>query len=339
MKRSEKHGLKTGEPFVFQMGGRELARVLFFYGIISDLNTVEQKIVCPFHEDVNPSLIVNLEKGNWFCFGCSRSGNAFDFVEGIETKRGYKGIKLLKRFFQIINSERVEKIQYAPKAKTKQQNEDLYSIAYDYYYGLSRVDWKGTELEEAIDVREYMRKRGFYPATLNKAQAKVTYNRNYPLIFPMLDNGEFRGWVCRTTDPEVEKKRKYLYNGGFLRRNTLVGNYAGCSYLFVVEGYMDRLKFVQYGVENVVAVLGWKMSREQQKKVENAKVNCIISALDNDVCGNKGTEYLKTIFPGRVVRWRYLKGIKDPGEMEKADFRRMYDKTMQDYEEWRKNEN
>lgn len=319
---------EVGVPYKFEVGGEELGKVLFYYGLISDVNEVEQKIICPFHEDYNPSMIVNLHDGKFFCFGCGESGNAYDFVEKAEHKKGNKGLKVLKKFFEILKSERVEKLKVNTKAKTKKQSEELYNIAYDYYYGLSRVDWKSSDLEEVEEAKAYMLKRGFTASTLNKCGAKVTFNKSYAIIFPMLDNGTFRGWVCRTTIKEIEQKRKYLYNGGFLRRNTLVGNYAGCQFVFVVEGYMDRLKFVQYGVENVVAILGWKMSKEQEKKLRDAKVVYVISALDNDTCGRKGTEYLKTIFDN-VIRWQYLKGIKDCGEADKKTFDKMYNKTMQ----------
>lgn len=324
--------IEVGKPYTFNLGGKELAKVLYFYGLIPDVETSEQKIVCPFHNDLNPSMIVNLDKGKWFCFGCNRTGNAFDFVKGIEEKKQKNGIGLILRFFQIMRSEKVEKLKYNPKIKTKKESQELYDIAWDYYYGLSRIDWKNPEVEEAVEAKKYMQKRGFNASTLNKAQAKVTYNKHYAIIFPMLDNGMFKGWVCRTTVKEIEQKRKYLYNGGFMRRNTLVGNYAGTQFVFVVEGYMDRLKFVQYGVENVVAILGWKMSREQQKKIEDSKIQYVISALDNDVCGKKGTDYLKKIFPERVIRWQYMKGIKDPGEMSKESFQKMYERTMKKYE-------
>ena len=91
---------------------------------------------------------------------------------------------------------------------------------------------------------------------------------------------------------------------------------------------MDRLKFIQYGITNVVAILGWKMSGEQELKLKKSGIKYIISALDNDRCGKKGTEYLKSRFPN-VYRFKYMKGIKDPGEMTKAQFAKMYNKTMQ----------
>ena len=105
-----------------------------------------------------------------------------------------------------------------------------------------------------------------------------------------LDNKKFKGWVCRTTDKQVEAKRKYLYNKGFSRANTLCGDYGNKEYVIVVEGFMDRLRFIEVGIEpdNVVAILGWKMSDEQQKKLKDKGIKYIISALDNDTAGKKG---------------------------------------------------
>ena len=46
-----------------------LAKVLWFYGLIGSVDSEEQKIICPFHEDANPSMIVNLKQGSYYCFG------------------------------------------------------------------------------------------------------------------------------------------------------------------------------------------------------------------------------------------------------------------------------
>ena len=72
-----------------------------------------------------------------------------------------------------------------------------------------------------------------------------------------------------------------------------------------------------------------KMAKEQELKLKNAGVKYIISALDNDECGRKGTEYLKSIFPN-VIRFKYLKNIKDPGEMSQELFDIMYKKTIKE---------
>lgn len=310
----------------------EMAKVLWYYNLIPNIYDPIQKIVCPFHSDVNPSMSVDLKKGTCYCFGCNEFFNAQSFVIKMEEKyHGLNDLKALQVYFRILKSKKCSdiKISKAYKSYKSINKKQLYDEAYDYYHGLNKINWKYTDIVEAIEAREYMKKRGFDSNTLNKCKAKVTYNNSYGLIFPMLDNGKFKGWVCRTMLKEIEAKRKYLYNKGFSRASTLVGEYGSKKYVFVVEGYMDMLKFIQFGICNVVAILGWKMSVEQEKKLKEKGITDIISALDNDECGKKGTKYLKTIF--NVTRFAYLKGIKDPGEMEEENFDKMYRCTMRKY--------
>lgn len=311
--------------------GEELAKVLWYYNLIPDVASLNQKIVCPFHEDVNPSMIVNFEDGSWFCFGCGLTGDAKKFVRLMEEKyHKLNDLQAYQKYIRILKSNKVSniKLDLNSRVKNKPMERDLYNQAYDYYHGLKRVNWSNSDEPEVMVARDYMRNRGFGPKTLTKTKAKITYNHNYGLIFPMLDNGKFKGWVCRTMIKSVEEKRKYLYNEGFSRATTLVGDYGKKDYVFVVEGYMDRLKFIQYGEDNVVAILGWKMSAQQIQKLKDKGITKVVSALDNDECGRRGTEYLKKFF--KVTRFRYLKGIKDPGEMTKSSFEKMYRKTMKE---------
>lgn len=313
--------------------GKELAKVLWYYNLIPSVDRAVQKIVCPFHDDVNPSVIIDLSQGRWYCFGCGKSGDARKFVSEMEKK--YNGLNDLQssfKFNKILKSKKCSgiKISRAIKKQKKTSKRQLYIEAYDYYHCLSKVDWSGpSEITEVDESLSYMSNRGYSPKTLNKVKAKVTYNKQYQIIFPLLDNGKFKGWVCRTTDKEVEKFRKYLYNKGFSRSNTLCGDYGSKDYVIIVEGYMDRLRFIESGIEpdNVAAILGWKMSDEQQKKLKDRGVKYIISALDNDKAGKKGSAFLKTT-GFKVVRFSYLKGIKDPGEMNKIQLDKCYRRTM-----------
>lgn len=314
-----------------------LAKVLWYYNLIYDAHTTKQKIVCPFHvNDVNPSLLVNLLDGSWFCFGCQLSGDARRFVELMEKKyNGLNDLQAYKKYLEILKSDKCSNIKIDTKAiqKVQKPKKQLYDEAYDYYHGLRTVDWTCDNEEDVIHALEYMEHRGYSPETLNTVKAKVTYNDMYGLVFPMMDNGKFRGWVSRTMRKDIEVKRKYLYNEGFSRATTLVGNYGKQKYVIVVEGYMDRLRFVECGLEDsVVAILGWKMSAQQEGKLRKIGVSKIISCLDNDECGRKGTLYLKSVFgPKNVLRWSYLKGIKDPGDMTPEQFQKMYERTMSQY--------
>lgn len=314
-----------------------MAKVLRYYGFVPDIMERSTKIICPFHDDVRPSMIVDVMNNSFYCFGCAKHGDAQRFAIDVEKKyHGLNDIQAYQRYLKILKSKDISDIKIKPSSvSTRRTSKELYDIAYDYYHGLKKVDWSGyLETPEEHQCYDYMTYRGYSPDTLNYVKAKPTYNQAYGIIFPMLDNGKFKGWVCRTMEPDVEQYRKYLYNTGFSRATTLCGMYGGERYVFVVEGYMDMLRFIQFGIKNVVAILGWKMSNQQEKKLRAAGITHIISALDNDDAGRKGTQYLRLIFD--VTRFQYIKGIKDPGEMSQQVFNKCYKRTMRKYKQERK---
>lgn len=314
------------------MGGKELAKVLIYYQLIPEVSSYHFSIRCPFHDDRNPSMSVDLETGKFFCFGCEAIGDAFDFVRRAEPE--LTELQACIHLSKILKSKEFANMSFKVSKKRQRNNKQLAIEAKDYYYGLSKTDWKNVDSEEEW-ILEYMENRGFNAQTLNRCGAKINYNKVYPIIFPMLDNGKFKGWVCRTTNKRVEKNlAKYLYNDGFHKRTTVVGDYEGKKIIAVTEGYMDRLKMVQYGVNDVVALLGWHISDEQINKLKESGVELVISALDNDECGEKGTELLKKYFP--VVRFQYPNGVKDPGEMDRKTFLKCYNETKTEVEKWKR---
>ena len=68
---------------------------------------------------------------------------------------------------------------------------------------------------------------------------------------------------------------------------------------------------------------------QQIQKLKDRGITKVISALDNDDCGKKGTEFLKKHF--EVTRFAYLKGVKDPGEMTQESFDKMFARTMKTF--------
>lgn len=317
--------------------GEKLARVLHHYGLIDTVESDKMKIMCPFHEDKNPSMSIDFARGFFYCFGCAEHGDAEKFVKKIEKQeRGLNDLAALKVYGDILKGavDGMKLVQNIPSEVTRSSQRSLYDQAYDTYHGLKKVSWMSSEEPEVAHVIDYMKRRGFTSDTLLAAGAKVTYRKNYPLIFPMRDNGIFKGWVCRTTTKEIEERRKYLYNKGFSRATTLVGDYGPkkfkgikSKYVIVVEGYMDRLKFIQCGIDNVVAILGWKMSSQQIQKLKDQGIDVVVSALDNDEPGRRGTKFLSEHFT--TVRWCYLKKLKDPGDMDKSTCDKMFKRTKQ----------
>lgn len=311
--------------------GTDLAKVLIYFGFIAETEKSVFNIVCPFHNDINASLRINLQEGTYFCFGCEESGNAVDFVNKMypELNELQSCLKLEK----IIKSNEIRKVQITIKRKTKKRSRQALFEAQDYYYGLLKTNWKEVEDETSKQIVSYMNERGFTEKDLQLAKCKENkYNIAYPFIFPILDNGEFKGWVSRTMNKYVEKKRKYLYNDGFVKRETLCGNYEKGKVIFICEGYFDYLSLRTKGhIKNVVAILGWHISDGQVNKLKKIGVKKVVSALDSDEKGEQGTKYLKKFF--EVERFPFPEGVKDAGEMTEKQMqkslkilkRRMYE--------------
>ena len=309
-------------------GGKELAKVLIYYGLIADVASSDFNIICPFHEDINPSMRMCLTDGSFFCFGCEAKGNALDFVKKVHPELNELQACVLLE--QILNSKEVKTLNVKYRKKRRLQNKQALNEAHDYYYGLRSIDWNDIHTKEEHEVLQYMKQRGFNERALNIAQCRTNYNIAYPFIFPILDNGEFKGWVGRTMNKYVEKKRKYFYNDGFRKRDTLCGNYEQNKVVFICEGFMDYLSLRTRGhLKNVVAILGWHISDEQVQKLKDKGVTTVVSALDNDSAGNKGTEYLKQFF--HVIRFVYPDGVKDAGEMSEQQLKTAIRRTKEDY--------
>lgn len=49
-----------------------------------ELKVKGNKAVCPFHNDTNPSLSLNNDKGLFHCFGCGESGDIVAFIQKLD---------------------------------------------------------------------------------------------------------------------------------------------------------------------------------------------------------------------------------------------------------------
>lgn len=299
----------------------------------------QYKIICPFHGDKNPSLQINKQMGFFYCYGCGLSGDAFELIKNYEPN--LTPIEIYKKLHSFVKEGKGDiggrdvytynNLPYTHSfVDSKVKYREGIKLAKDFYFNLPETNWYKLP-EEAIPILRYMKHRGFTTSTLKKFGAKFTYNKNYPIVFPMYDNGIFRGYVMRTDDPMVEDQRKYMYNKAFRRRITLPGDYKN-STVILVEGFLDMLKAKQYGIKYVAAVLGWKLTSEQFEKLKRCGVKTIICALDNDECGRKGYKYLKRICSVNhisVKRIRYPKSMKDMGDLNKENSKQILKQIKQ----------
>jgi len=287
--------------------------VLEYYGVIDEYTnfspTLNVKMSCPFHDETVESLNFDLKNDIFFCFGCGAKGDIVDFVKKIE---GVNELQAMIKINKIVTGDEKIKEEILEMLKqTEKTKQELLDKAFKYYDELSdEVD------EEAM---QYLLDRGFTKNIINKFGLKFNQHSQYPIIIPIFDNGVFKGYIQRRLN---NKFTKYLYNKGFQRKTTIVGNVEKTSPVLVVEGIFDMMKACQFGYKNVVSILGWKASEYQLEKISEA--NIIISGLDNDRAGKDGTKYLKKECKN-VISFPYNdvgRKISDIDDLHKDEFRK-----------------
>jgi len=78
--------------------------------------------LCPFHDDKNPSLSVDAEKGLYNCFGCGESGDAIDLVKAVKGFSFTESLAFLKEYAGSGNNKTVRAIEANTSRKAEAQS-------------------------------------------------------------------------------------------------------------------------------------------------------------------------------------------------------------------------
>jgi DNA primase len=127
------------------------------------------KVVCPFHGDKNPSLILSPEKGLWHCFGCGAGGDLFRFVMDYENVDKKTALEILakKAGVELVKSKPLtpEKVEQKKQQQTK------------YEKGLEYLSWASSVYHKILlkiltdplnPITQYCKQRGLSLETINK---------------------------------------------------------------------------------------------------------------------------------------------------------------------------
>ena len=110
--------------------------------------------LCPFHQEKTPSFSVHVTNQFFHCFGCSVSGDVFDFVKKIENITFPEAVRLIADKLGIA----VPKMQYASEEEARQAKQrggllDIHERACAFFREQLRRP-------EAAHAREYLKSRG-----------------------------------------------------------------------------------------------------------------------------------------------------------------------------------
>ncbi len=322
--------------------------------------------LCPFHKEKTPSFSVVPGKQIFYCFGCGKGGNVFNFIMGTENLDYIEAVKLLAERARIQLPEG-ENDQDAEKARTKKEilkinveaakffhallneNRNVKGIEYLKKRGISEGTIKkfglGYSSEEWDSLYKHLVSKSFSEEHLKLSGLVLTgkngnlYDRfRSRIMFPIFDvRGNVIGFGGRVLDGSLPKYMNSpetpVYNKG---RNLYALNTAknsGEKRLIIVEGYMDVISLHQSGINNAVASLGTALTESQGRILKKYAEEIVIS-YDADTAGQsatmRGLNLLNDI--GCSVRVLIVPDGKDPDEFIRKNspdaFRKLVDNSL-----------
>ncbi|MGH2371243.1 MAG: DNA primase, partial [Chloroflexota bacterium] len=278
------------------------------------------KGLCPFHQEKTPSFHVYPDQGTFHCFGCSKSGDAFtwlqetehlDFGEALRRLADRAGVRLPERtapkpdpqaqasadaladaaawfHAQLLRAPDAEAArQYLQRRGVKRETAERFGL------GWAPDRWDA--------LTGHLRAKGLTPQQIEEAGLALSGERGLHdrfrgrVMFPIRNpDGTVTGFGGRTLGDGQPKYLNSPQTATFDKSATLYAldlakpgiRKDGCA--VIVEGYMDVVLPHQEGFANVVASLGTALT-ERQIDLLRRYTGTIVLALDADAAGQAAT--------------------------------------------------
>ncbi len=268
-------------------------QILDRFKIAAYVDEDEAEFLCPFHEENTPSCGMNIQTGMWHCFGCDRGGSLLKFVTLLLSgdSENDKAAKL--NAFLVIYRAGMNPIPELPEPDVVRRNGPQGEVeVLEQWKWFHKVNWERMGMTNPV-ASYLIEKRGFRRSTLQAFDVRLTDGGDYPVVFPVFQNGSMIGWVKRRIDGG---KRKYLYNDNFPGHTAMAYHKVNDTPCVVVEGVLDYMKAAQFGAGHCAALLGWKIKPAQVEYLKSRGVEEVVCALDNTLTGEQGEEELELHF-------------------------------------------
>ncbi len=312
---------------------------------------INHKGLCPFHQEKTASFMVNPERQIWRCFGCGEGGDAFSFLQKIESLTFPEALRILaeKAGVKLINRRTA-----GGGAKTDDRTEllDINQLA-------SRFFRAALDSPTGQKARDYLSSRGLDRATIDRFQIGFAPRGNLGsralikkgllesklvlaglvsrtgadrfqnrIIFPIKNAfGQIVGFTGRSLF-ENDPGPKYLNSPEspiFKKSRLLYGLFEGreatrkTRRIVLVEGQTDLLLSHQIGLKEAVATSGTALTGDHVRLLKRF-ADEVVLAFDNDDAGRKATRgalmlLLRAGLPTRLVS---MPDGRDPADLISA---------------------
>ena len=317
------------------------------------------KANCPFHQEKTPSFIVSPERQIWHCFGaCQEGGDVIKFLMKWENITFFEALKELA----VKTGIKLRRVSFEDKIwEKKERLIGMNALAVDFFqfilnkthYGRRALDYLNFRKINPVTTNKFQ--LGYAPQSWNsllqflnkkkygygemleagllvRSERGSYYDRfRGRLIFPIKDaRGNTLGFSGRVLE-DKSKEAKYINTPEtpiYHKRETLFGiNLAKetikkSNNVILVEGELDVISPYQCGIENIVAIKGSAVTKEQLMLIKRYS-SSITLALDSDEAGieavKRGINEAEDLdFEINAVSFDFA---KDPDEAVRKDFR------------------
>jgi DNA primase len=293
--------------------------------------------LCPFHQEKTPSFSVSPSKQRFYCYGCEKGGNAIDFVmlrDRVEFKDGLRvlaeaaGIELqaFARSKESVSERQIlleaqsaaamffEKLLSHPRhgeAARKYLEERGFNGAsiQRFRIGVAAESWDA--LLKSVAMKKFTPQQMALAGLLKPRDGGSGYYDTFRnrLMFPIRDeNGRVLAFGGRVM-PGSEDPAKYLNSPEtplFSKSRCIFGldlakaKIVETRTVVVVEGYTDVVMAHQFGVSNVVSVLGTALT-EHHVAVLRRFADRIVLLFDGDRAGDNAASRAMELFLSQPV--------------------------------------
>lgn len=272
----------------------DFAIILARYGIAPASLQGQVSVLCPFHDDRQPSLSVNLDRKLFHCFACQAQGDIFDFVARMEQVSLPDAARIVAQCGDVPLAGQSSDSRRLPKPMADRHTTSS---------ATSRVQKDRQQdgnafpcCSIALDpTHRYLFDRGLTPELIEHfglgycEKGRLRSRVCIPIHSP--DGAQVLGYFGRWASDNVpEGIPRYLMPSGF-RKSALLFNYhrvVGAEHLVIVEGFWSVFRLHALKVP-AVALMGTSLSDPQRDLLRQSEVRQFTLLLDADQTGRKAT--------------------------------------------------
>src|SRR5215469_1183867 len=282
--------------------------------------------LCPFHQEKTPSFTVSPIKQIFYCFGCGKGGDIYNFVMDMEKCEFPEAVKLV--------AEKCGISIPRPKERSAEGRKESHERAVLVEMHREGQTFFVKQLEGTLEgkaARAYLEDRGLdkdaisrfgigyspsggdallrhlkpkYPDKLLVESGLISRDQGGKLFdrfrrritFPIAnESGKIVAFGCRGLGDEQPKYLNSPESPIYSKSNVLYHldrakeGIRRQDFVILVEGYMDAIAVARVGISNVVASCGTSLA-EQQIKLLSRFTKRVVVNYDPDAAGQSATE-------------------------------------------------